>query len=120
MKHTSSRRRKVLFGRERFDPEIFRALLWKKPDHIQVLIRKSDDGYFAKLVNFSDDNVVTEADNGQELVEMVNEALYDYLDIPEIYRAEMGYFLPPEGVREEMKIEIPNKYLDQTLELVKA
>jgi len=51
---------------------------------------------------------------------MVNAAMYDYLDIPEVYRDEMGYFLPPENVREEMKLKIPNKYLDKTTRLVKA
>lgn len=110
----------MLFSRQRFDPEEFRALLWKKPDQIQVFIRKSDDGYFAKLVNFKNDNVVTEAPTGQELVEMVNEALYDHLKIPQIYRESMGYFLPPENLREEMKINIPSRYLDKEIGLVKA
>lgn len=110
----------MLFTHQRFDPEEYRALLWKTPDQIQVLIRKSDDGYFAKLVNFEKDNVITEAETGQELVEMVNEALYDHLGIPKVYREAMGYFLPPESVREEMKIKIPNKYLNKEIGLVKA
>lgn len=110
----------MLFSRQRFDPEEYRALLWKKPDEIQVFIKKSDGGYFAKLVNFKNDNVVTQAHTGQELVEMVNEALYDYLNIPDVYRARMGYYLPSEKVFEEIKVKIPNKYLDRTLELEKA
>jgi hypothetical protein len=109
-----------LFKSQKFDPEEFRALLWKKPDNIDVFIRKSDEGYFAKLTNFEDGNVVTEAGTGEELVEMVNEAMYDYLGIPEVYREKMGYFLPPEDVREEMRIEIPSKYLEKNLILVKA
>lgn len=110
----------AIFSRQQFDDEVYRALLWKKPDEIQVFINKSDGYYFAKLMNFKDDNVVTEARTGQELVEMVNEALYDYLDIPEVYRVRMGYFMPSEEAREEMKIQIPKKYLGKTLELVKA
>lgn len=105
---------------QRFDDDIYRALLWKRPDELDVFIKKSDDGYFAKLVNFSDDNVVTEARTGEKLVEMVNEALYDYLDIPDVYRATMGYFMPPEAVREEIKVQIPAKYLERNLHLVKA
>lgn len=114
------RRRIMFFSRQRFDPEEFRALLWKAPDNIEVFIKKDDDGYFAKLTNFKDDNVITQADTGQELIDMVNSAMYDYLEIPEVYRDEMGYFLPPEKVREEMKIVIPNKYLGKTTRLVKA
>ncbi len=108
------------FNRQRYDPDVYRALLWKKPDAIEVYIRQTEDGYFAKLTNFSNDNVVTQAATGQELIDMVNAAMYDYLDIPVVYRDEMGYFLPPEHVREEMKIEIPSKYLDKKFQLVKA
>lgn len=105
---------------QKFDHDVYRALLWKKPDSIEVVIKKSGKGYFAKLTNFAHDNVVTEASTGQELVEMVNIAMYDYLDIPEVYRDKLGYFLPPEEVREEMKIEIPRKYLEKNLSLIKA
>jgi len=109
-------------GNQKYDPEVYRALLWKKPDQIEVYIKKSDDGdgYFAKLVNFKKDNVVTQAATGQELIDMVNAAMYDYLDIPAIYRDEMGYFLPPEKVRDEMKLQIPKKYLDKSFSLVKV
>ncbi len=106
--------------RHNFDDEVYRALLWKRPDDLQVFIRKSDGGYFAKLVNFKNDNVVTQAKTGEKLVEMVNEALYDYLDIPDVYRATMGYFMPSEEVRDEIKVQIPAKYLDKKLHLVKA
>jgi hypothetical protein len=109
-----------LFSRHKFDQEEYQALLWKKPDHIDVLIQKSDEGYFAKLTNFNDANVVTQASTGRELIEMVNAAMYDYLDIPEVYRANMGYFLPPEDLRQEMQIEIPAKYLNKKLSLAKA
>jgi hypothetical protein len=110
---------KKLF-KQKFDADEYRALLWKRPDEISVLIKKSDEGYFAKLVNFSNDNIITEAGTGQKLVEMVNEAMYDYLNIPEVYRQEMGYFVPPENVRLEMSIDIPNKFLNKTLLMQKA
>jgi predicted RNase H-like HicB family nuclease len=108
-----------LFANNRYDPEEAFALRWKKPDELSVLIKKSDLGYFAKVTSF-DGNVVTQAKTGRELVEMVNDAIYEYLSIPEIYRQEWGYFLPPESVREELKIEIPKKYLDKELELVRS
>lgn len=110
---------KWLFG-HKYDREEYIALLWKRPDKIDVFISEADGSYFAKLTNFTEGNVVTQAGTGQELIEMVNAAMYEYLDIPEVYWEEMGYFLPPEEVRQEMKIEIPRKYLERSFSLVKA
>ncbi len=107
-------------SREKFDAEEFFALTWKKPDRIAVLIREVEDGYFVKVTSFKEDNVVTQAQTGQELFEMVNAAVYDYLDIPEVYRKRMGYFLPPEELREDLKIKIPAKFLNKEIGLVKA
>ncbi len=107
-------------SRSKYDPIEFRALLWKKPDGIEVVIKQADDGYFAQLTNFKEDNVITQAHTGRELIGMVNSAMYDFLDIPEVYRDEMGYFLPPEDVREEMKLEIPKKFLNKKFSLIKA
>jgi hypothetical protein len=109
-----------MFTKQRFDHEEFRALLWKKPDEITVKIRKTDDGYYAKLTNYKDDNVATQARTGEELVEMVNEVLYDYLNIPAVYRRDMGYFMPDQRAREAMKVNIPAKYLEKDISLVTA
>lgn len=109
----------ALFGRK-FDQDEYQALLWKRPDSIEVLIKESDEGYFAKLTNFTEDNVVTEAKTGQELVIMVNEAMYDYLGIPDMYRASMGYFMPSEEDRAQIKAKIPAKYLNKTLSLARS
>jgi predicted RNase H-like HicB family nuclease len=94
-------------------------LSWKKPDSLDVFIKKSDNGYFAKVTSLSG-NVVTQAKTGQELIEMVNDAVYAYLDIPQVYREHLGYFMPPEEVRAELKAEIPQKYLNKKIGLVKA
>lgn len=109
----------MLFNHQKFDQDELFALRWKKPDGIEVFIKKSDNGYFAKVTSLSG-NVVTQAKTGQELIEMVNDAVFAYLDIPKIYREYYGYFLPPENVREELKAEIPKKYLNKKLGLVKA
>jgi hypothetical protein len=111
---------KSFFTRNKFDNDEYHALLWKSPDSINVFIQKDKDSYFAKLTNFEGHNVVTQARTGRELVEMVNAVMYDFLDIPNVYRDELGYFLPPEDVREEMSLEIPQKYLNKNLSLVKA
>jgi hypothetical protein len=108
-----------IFSRNKVDADILFALKWKKPNTIQVIIKKTDQGYFAKVTSING-NVVTQADNGIKLVEMVNEAVYDFLDIPVQYRSELGYFMPPENVREEFKLGIPAKYLNTTIGLVTA
>jgi predicted RNase H-like HicB family nuclease len=68
-----------------------------------------------KVTSFEEDNVITEADTGQELFEMLNDAIYEYLDIPTQYRELLGYYLPPENVREELKVAIPDKYLNKRI-----
>lgn len=109
-----------LFARNRIDIEVLFALEWKRPDSLEVVIKKADGGYFAKVTSL-DGNVVTQADDGIKLVEMVNEAVYDYLDIPAQYRAELGYFMPPQEVREQFRLNnIPAKYLNTKLGLVRA
>lgn len=101
-------------GRNKLDNETLYALQWKKPANVEIILEKSDAGYFAKVVSL-DGNVVTEAATGQELFEMVNDAIYEYLDIPEQYRERLGFYLPPEDVREELKVEIPKKYLNKVI-----
>jgi predicted RNase H-like HicB family nuclease len=110
-----------LFKKKAIDRDELFALRWKRPDVISVLIEKDENGgYFAKITNFNGDNVVTQAQTGRELVEMVNEAMYDYLDIPQQYREYLGYFMPPIDVRDEFGAEIPAKYLHKTMRLVGA
>ncbi len=108
-----------LFETKKIDADTLFALEWKRPDSLELIIKKSDNGYFAKVTSL-EGNVVTQADDGIKLVEMVNEAVYDYLDIPVQYRAKLGYFLPSEKVREAFKLGIPAKYLDKKIGLVKA
>lgn len=108
-----------LLNRKRIYHDVLFALKWKRPANIEVYIQKTEDGYFAKVVNL-DDNVVTQAKTGLELFEMVNDAMYEYLDIPTQYRESLGYFMPSDDVRQEFKIEIPDKYLNKNLGLVTA
>lgn len=106
-----------ILGRNKVDVDVLFALKWKKPSTIQVVIKKSDRGYFAKVTSL-EGNVVTQADDGMKLVELVNEAVYDFLDIPVQYRTELGYFMPPDNIREEFKLGIPSKYLGKPIGLI--
>jgi predicted RNase H-like HicB family nuclease len=103
-----------IFRSRAVDPDTLYALSWKKPSGVEVIIKKSSTGYFARVTSL-EGNVVTEAQTGQELFEMVNEAIYDYLEIPTQYRERLGYYLPPENVRQELRVDIPTKYLNTTI-----
>lgn len=109
----------LLFSRRLDQDELF-AMRWKIPTTLQIEIKESDGTYFAKVTSFGDDNVVTQANTGQELVEMINDALYAYLDIPVQYKESIGFFMPPEPVRQELQYKIPAKYLNTKVALAKA
>lgn len=108
-----------IMGRKKVDPDVLFALKWKKPSTIKVFIKYTNGSYFAKVTNL-EGNVVTQAESGMDLVEMVNEAVYDYLEIPSQYRAELGYFMPPEEFRNKFNLEIPKQYLNKEIGLVTA
>jgi predicted RNase H-like HicB family nuclease len=57
----------------------------------------------------------TQANTGQELFEMVNDAVYTYLDVPSQYVPFLPAFFPPEETRQKMGIEIPQQYLSKQL-----
>lgn len=104
---------KHFFSRQ-IDSDVLFALQWKKSSRVEVLIKKTEDGYFAKVLSL-DGNVVTEAKTGQELFGMVNDAIYEYLDIPTQYREKLGYYIPPEEICEALKVQILNRYLSRVI-----
>lgn len=99
--------------------ELF-ALEWKKPEELFIHIEQSEGGYYARILNYESDNVSTWAENGKELVRMINEVLYDYLEIPVSCRSRYGYFFPEEEVRKKFSLEIPPEYLGENLKLVRS
>ena len=106
---------KILFKKE-IIPEVLTALRRKIPDGIDVVIKKSEDGgYFAIIENLP--GCITQAETGQELFGMVNDAIYTYLDIPSEYIPYLPNFLPPEKVRKEFNIKIPENFLGQKIVL---
>jgi len=101
------------------DQETLFALKYRLPDKLEVSINKEPNGgYSARIFNTHGNNIVTEGKTGPELFEMVNDAILTALDIPEQYRIYMTSFFPPEDVRTEL--DIPDKYLEKKISLVKA
>lgn len=84
------------------------------PEELEVSIKSSQDkGYVMYVKNLP--GCVTQAETGQKIFEMVNDAVYTYLQIPEDYQPFMPAFFPPESVRKEFDINIPAKYLKENL-----
>ncbi len=100
-------------------PESLIAYRSRIPDSIGVRIRESEDGgYWVEVKNLP--GCITQAENGQELFEMVNDAVFTYFDIPKEYIPFMPSFLPPEETRKRFDIEVPPKFLKDDLVMQKT
>jgi len=70
----------------------FKKLLPKK---LTVAIHKSDKGnLWAKIKELP--HCYTQADSYFELIEMLNDAIYTYLEIPTKLMPKLGYYIPQE------------------------
>lgn len=106
-----------MFGKE-IVQEVLMAHKYKFPNTLSVSIKPSEDGGYIVSVNDLK-GCITQAENGKELLEMVNNALYTYFEIPREYQPYMPVFFPSEDQRKEFNIEIPKQYLDKILVLQK-
>ncbi len=99
------------FQKNEIIPEILVAYKWRCPDKIEVSIQSSKDGGYVAHVN-NLPGCMTQGENGEELFEMVNDSVYTYLEIPRHYQPYMPTFFPPEDVRKQLNMKIPDKYLN--------
>ena len=76
------------------------------PERITVHIKKTEEGFYAKILEL--ENCYTQADSFVELVEMINDAVFSYLDIPEEHQEKLGLYLPAKVV-EEIKRQMLQK-----------
>ena len=64
------------------------------PGVISVNVERSQDGgFFAEVKNFP--GCFTEANTFSELIEMVNDAVKTYFDVPDKYLSFMPNYMPP-------------------------
>ncbi len=80
--------------------------------------RSKDGGFVAIIKTFS--GCITQADSFSELIEMVNDAIRTYLEVPKKYLPFMPTYLPPlkeaqrfdvfpiTATTTEVKLELPN------------
>ena len=108
------------FGRfEEIRPELIIAFNSKIPDSVNVKIQPSKDGgYIAIIGNIN--SCMTQANSGKEIFEMVNDAMYTSLGIPENYRKYVKHLNPPKEVIEKFGMKIPNEYLNRNFLMKQA
>jgi hypothetical protein len=88
------------------DQDVLMAYQYKLPHSIIVDIKKSDDGFIARVEKINDKSIddttfLTEADSLTDLVTEVNDMLLTYLDFPEEVKPRMPQLLPPEFAFQE-------------------
>lgn len=93
----------------------FRSLF---PKEIAVRIHRSEDGgFFAEILTFP--GVVTEANTFSELIEMINDAVISYFEVPEKYAPFVANYLPPIELAQTIGIfPILNKESELKMQLV--
>jgi predicted RNase H-like HicB family nuclease len=80
------------------------------PQQITVITRKTKLGFVAEIKEFS--HCHTQGKTFFELIEMINDAVFTYLDIPERYRKNLGVYLPERIVNEIRRIELQKAFRD--------
>lgn len=71
------------------------------PKIITVLTKRTDDGLVAEVKEFP--HCYTQADNIPELIEMINDAVFTYLEIPDEYVKQLGIVYLPEKFSAELQ-----------------
>ena len=82
------------------DLQFYKKLM---PDQLTMEIHKTEDGFWAKVKELP--HCYTQANDFSGLIEMVNDAIYTYLEIPNKFRKEVGFYLPKEICAELRKKE---------------
>lgn len=104
--------------RKKIDQETLAAYITGLPSTIQVEFNEEPGGGYSAIVHNLKGNIVTQGRTGKELFEMVNDAVLESYNVPELYKPHVTTYLPPEEVREELKI--PAEYLNKKVSLVKT
>jgi hypothetical protein len=85
------------------DPETFIAYRTAIPSSINLHIDTIGDSFVATIKSVDNENLpkdvflITEAQSKDELVDMVNDLIFSYKNIPETYRPYYKRTLQPEG-----------------------
>ncbi|OHA24564.1 MAG: hypothetical protein A3B11_00195 [Candidatus Taylorbacteria bacterium RIFCSPLOWO2_01_FULL_44_26] len=80
------------------------------PARVTVVTRKTKMGFIAEVKEFA--YCFTQGRSFGELVEMLNDAIFTYLDIPEKYRGRLGIYLPEKAVSEFNRARTQEAFLE--------
>jgi hypothetical protein len=84
-------------------------IIKKLPKKLSVALFRAKEGGFCAEVKINNDILRTEAENLPELIEMVNDAVYTYFEIPEKFISEAPTYIPPVEVIQDLNL-YPTKW----------
>lgn len=85
------------------------------PRSIKVRVERSADGGFcAEITDFP--GCFTEANSFSELIEMVNDAVKTYFDIPDKHMPFMPTYIPPVKIAQQLNIFPPINRMDTEIQ----
>jgi len=87
----------------KLDPDLVNAYRTAIPSTIDLQIQVKGDSYIATIKTIENEKLpketflITEAQSSDALVDMVNDLIFSYKNIPEAYRPSYGRILQPQG-----------------------
>jgi hypothetical protein len=94
---------KTILFKYRVDPELVEAYRTAIPETIDIQVKTKGDNYIATVKSVNKEELpkevflITEAESQDDLVDMVNDLVFSYKNIPEQYRPYYKQVLKPEG-----------------------
>ncbi len=70
-------------------------IIKKFPEKLAVDLFRSKEGGICAKIKINDDILRTEAESLPELIEMVNDAVYTYFEVPEQLISKVPTYIPP-------------------------
>lgn len=64
------------------------------PERLTLEINKTEEGFWAEVKELP--HCYTQGNTFLELIEMINDSIYTYLEVPQKFRKKVGYYLPKE------------------------
>lgn len=84
------------------------------PHKLSVEIHKAEEGgFWAKVRELPGCN--TQGDNFTDLVDMINDAIFTYFDVPQKIRGFLGYYIPqvPERARKNFETQAQHAQIEE-------
>lgn len=100
----------------RKEEEKFIKYMMMLPSKLNVEIyRAQEGGFWAKVKNIP--GCVTQGENFLELVEMINDAVFLYFDVPEKFRKFLGYYVP-EKIKQKLDERIKQGQIEEVVDKI--